>query len=493
MPYIQFISSAAIANPDCLVVFLSHFEDYPPTNEAPFVGLSFGGGGPVTGAFGSGVGTTGGVVTDEFIPSPELPFNGDITVEYRLSRVGGFGGLDAGGTQNWNGLDIPFTINGDTFFIDFGTFGSAYPYNGGTPFNGFAVGMYGPSTGSTFQISIFDNATDWWTDDAPHAVAFALHDSNVKCFVDGVLVGSVATPQPVHSGSVSYFGYTLWAADYATDTLMLDEMRITLNEARYTGDYTPATGPWLTADCDSDTEAPPSGPASTLLLKFDSGLLVDQNSTRVNTLTTSGSPTAVTTSPQWGTHCAEFNSISNENIDVQSPGDFKAANGEATIDFWFNPTTAGDHSSVGVALRNALFTTSTAVPVQQTPSNNVHLWWWWNTSFGGWFGLQNSGWYATGVTAGVWHHVRVCFYTTGELSFWLDGSLVGGTPVTAGAPSFDAVSIGNQVAAGLATDGSANSYAWQGRIDSVRILTGTATDPKTAPTITVPAADFDNV
>jgi hypothetical protein len=240
--------------------------------------------------------------------------------------------------------------------------------------------------------------------------------------------------------------------------------------------------------------AAPAAPGipSSLLLKFDSGLLVDQNSTRTNTLTTNGSPTAVTTSPQWGTHCAEFDSTSNENIDIQSPSDFKGTATEATIDFWFKPTTAGGNGGQGSNLRNALFTTSTAVPIQQHPANNLHLWWWWNTANGGTFGLQNSGQTVTGIASGVWHHFRACFYTDSTLSFFVDGALVG-VNVGGGGPPFDACSIGNQVTAGLALDGAAASFAWQGFIDSVRILTGVALDPLTATTITVPAADFPNI
>lgn len=240
---------------------------------------------------------------------------------------------------------------------------------------------------------------------------------------------------------------------------------------------------------DTDADLPPSGPASTLLLKFDSGLLVDQNSTRTNTLTSNGTPTAITTDPKWGTHCAEFDSTSNENIDVASPSDFKAASGEATIDFWFKPSTAGSNTNQGSLMRNALFTTATSVPIQQYPVDNTHLWWWWNTANGGTFGLANSGQTVTGITSGVWHHFRACFYTDNTMNFYVDGTRVG-TNLIAGSPAFDAVSIGNQVAAGLALDGAAGSFAWQGSIDSVRILTGTALEPSTATTMTVPTADF---
>lgn len=230
---------------------------------------------------------------------------------------------------------------------------------------------------------------------------------------------------------------------------------------------------------------------SSMLLKFDSGLLVDQNSTRTNTLTANGSPTAVTTDKKWGTHSAHFDTTSNENIDVVSPSDFRSAGQEATLDFWFNPTTAG--TGDGFVLHNTLMAMATGAPVTQTPSGgNLIDYIWWSTSSGGTFGYRNSGRQVTGITAGVWHHCRICWYADDEASFFCDGNRIGAR-VAIGADSFDVISIGNQRTASQALDGLAGNYVWQGFIDSVRMITGTALEPATATTMTVPAADFPNV
>lgn len=236
---------------------------------------------------------------------------------------------------------------------------------------------------------------------------------------------------------------------------------------------------------------PEEGTPSSLLLKFDSGLLVDQNSTRTNTLTANGSPTAVTTDKKWGTHSAHFDTTSNENIDVESPSDFRAAGQEATLDFWFNPTTAGT-GTTGAVLRNTLITLATGAPVSQHPSSNVNHYFWWSTSDGGTFGFQNAGRTVTGIAADTWHHCRLCWYADNDLSIFVNGSRVG-LRIGVGTIGFDVISIGNQVTAGLALDGSAASFAWRGFIDSVRMITGTALEPASATTMTVPTADFPNV
>ena len=208
-------------------------------------------------------------------------------------------------------------------------------------------------------------------------------------------------------------------------------------------------------------------------------------------LTSSGSPTAVTTDPKWGTHCAEFNTTSNENIDVASPSDFRAAGQAATLDFWFNPTTAGTNTNQGSTLRNALLTLSTAVPVQLHPSGNTVGFFWWNTADGGTFGFTNTAQTATGVTAGSWHHVRAIWYADNTFNIYLDGTRFFQTVATTFA--FDCVSLGTQVTAALVLDGFAASFAFQGFVDSLRMITGTALDPSSATTITVPAEDFPNI
>lgn len=455
--------------PPCNVICLCHFDEFPLVNEAaypffndPSLYYSL-----TTGEFSSALAIIGfdSGLTPFVIAGLDKRFNHDITIEFRVRRPGSAIAF------------FEYTTSGNVTdnVMQFG-----FGYFSGTSFEGLVVDN-ASGTPETIAASVGDG--DY------HAVAIVCDNGVVLLFVDGILVGSCALPS--HSGGrIASFQFWLQNNGSPGEEIDIDELRVTINEARYTGDYTPATGPWLTAVCDSGTEEPPpSGPASTLLLKFDSGLLVDQNSTRTNTLTSNGTPTAITTDPKWGTHCAEFDSTSNENIDVASPSDFKAASGEATIDFWFKPSTAGSNTNQGSLMRNALFTTATSVPIQQYPIDNTHLWWWWNTANGGTFGLANSGQTVTGITSGVWHHFRACFYTDNTMNFYVDGTRVG-TNLIAGSAAFDAVSIGNQVAAGLALDGAAGSFAWQGSIDSVRILTGTALEPSTATTMTVPTADF---
>jgi hypothetical protein len=501
MIYIAWIGSVAAY--DCKVILLAHYDTAVDENEAPYY-LDVTAGGPAfsgydissIGKFGAGsLDAQQGAETEmsvwlnsSFDPIDE-PFGGDATIEWRMRRPGGLQSTGLGTSESARFSMELHLSNGDILYLTFGYWGSAFPAQD----QGAGLRVFtedGPASSGIYRETGYG-----WTDSTWHAIRVTLSGGDtVHLHVDGdyktsVSIGPLATSGVTLDSIVFSAGKTF---PTTTDELQIDELRVTLNAALSDAtDYVPEVGPWTDETCDSS--APIETPQSSLMLKFDSGLLVDENSTRTNTLTANGSPTAVTTSPQWGTHCAEFNATSNENIDVQSPSDFKATNGEATIDFWFNPTTAGNNTGQGSVLKNALFVTSTSVPIQQHPSSNLHQWWWWNTASGGTFGLSNSGRTVTGITAGVWHHCRVCYYATGEMNIYVDGARLGATTLVAGGPSFDAISIGNQVAAGLPLDGAAALYAWQGRIDSVRIITGTATDPSSAATITVPTADFPNV
>jgi hypothetical protein len=501
MPYLQFIGRRVADS--CVVPLLAHYDTAVDTNVAPYY-LYVAAGGPSfsgydissTAQFGAGAldvvegaATEMSVWADSSFNPLAIAFNGNATIEWRMRRPGGLQDTGLGTSESsYFGLELRLS-DGDILYLTFGYYGSAFPAQD----QGAGLRVF---TENGAPASGFPRATGYgWTDSAYHAIRVTLTGGNtVLLHVDGVYKTSITISALATSG-VTVDSIAFWGGKTiptTTDALQFDEVRVLIGRALSTAsDYTPEVGPWTDATCDS--AAPAEGTPSSLLLKFDSGLLVDQNSTRTNTLTANGSPTAVTTSPQWGSHCAEFNATSNENIDVQSPSDFKATNGEATIDFWFNPTTAGNNTGQGSVLKNALFVTSTSVPIQQHPSSNLHQWWWWNTASGGTFGLSNSGRTVTGITAGVWHHCRVCYYATGEMNIYVDGARLGATTLVAGGPSFDAISIGNQVAAGLPLDGAAALYAWQGRIDSVRIITGTATDPSSAATITVPTADFPNV
>jgi hypothetical protein len=238
--------------------------------------------------------------------------------------------------------------------------------------------------------------------------------------------------------------------------------------------------------------APPPTGDITLLARFESSVTQDENTHWTNTAVTSGTPTQDTTIFKWGAAAIDINAVSTNEWAgwvAQGTDKFRAASNAATLDVWFYPVDDGTGgSSSPSTLRHAIVTmTTNGNAPALNPVDNIALYLWWHEGSGGTLGLQNSGQLVTGIAANTWHHVRLCWTAANGLQGWCDGARF--INLTTGInQDVKGVYLGNQRTAGIALDGFAGSFLTKAKFDSLRIITGVATD--TGATITVPTADF---
>ena len=222
-----------------------------------------------------------------------------------------------------------------------------------------------------------------------------------------------------------------------------------------------------------------------LLMRFESGLLVDENTIQTNTFGSTGSPVRSTTSPQWGTGSGEINETTNQqSFYAQAPTNFRASGAAATLDLWVYPISQGNAGGGTASLRNVFLTLATDPVIDLNPSSNVVFYLRWIADSGGEIVFAGGG--SATAAANTWHHVRMCWDSSGQLQAWVDGTRFVNTAT--GGSVFSVISVGNQKTAGLELDGDAGDHLTRCRVDSIRMTTGVARS--TGSTITVPTEDF---
>lgn len=228
-----------------------------------------------------------------------------------------------------------------------------------------------------------------------------------------------------------------------------------------------------------------------LLLRFEGGVTTDENTSRSNTITTNGTPTQSSTSPQFGTYSCDINNASaDENIQITGSNFRASTTGSFTLEFWLYPISEGtSQSSGGAFLLHAVAAICTSSPV--TGSNYADFgYFWWNAASGGTLGLANAGTPATGVSANTWHHIAyVVDMAAGagnERQVYVDG--VRFKQLSNVVANFNTLYFGNMGYGASLSSGLWANYLTQCRIDSVRFTDGVAR--YTGASFTVPATDF---
>lgn len=239
MTYVAFISGAAVD--PCLVVLLDHMDALPLVNVAPY---------PVTplttnyaidtaiNKFGTGSLKSTGTVGQQIVDLTGQPgggielTNGDVTIEFQFRRSGGSG---TPGIDLWQYY----------IFLDMASYGwiqfTIFSNSGGGNHQGFRIEV---NDGTNYDELI---AQEYPLGDSNFHACSATISSNVaRIFMDGTQIGSATLAYSMAGQRLT----TIFYGDVVSDE-RVDETRVMLNRAQYTASYTPATGPWVDATCDS--------------------------------------------------------------------------------------------------------------------------------------------------------------------------------------------------------------------------------------------------
>lgn len=245
MPYIQFIGAAT---DPCTVILLTHLDELPMVNVAPYAITTNPSGYSIdtsvrkfgTGAFGGG--SSGAEHRIDFSGQPGggvACVNGKFQIEHWYQRTGGTGPLSSGNQWDhaWylefdDGTWLEFVI-GNAFFPSDSTYRRTFILSVSSSVTGY----------DEFRTADFD----FLPDDNFHAIRCAMDGSgNFAMLVDGAIVASGTLTATVPAGA--HIVDMAWG-DVRTGQRM-DEARVILGAADL-AEYTPATGAWSTADCDS--------------------------------------------------------------------------------------------------------------------------------------------------------------------------------------------------------------------------------------------------
>lgn len=236
----------------------------------------------------------------------------------------------------------------------------------------------------------------------------------------------------------------------------------------------------------------PSGPASVSLMRFEDagGLLIDTASLRSNTWVADGSPSLDTSTPMWGAKCLSIDAVDVYEDIYTTGANFKAAAATPfTAEGWIYPLTHGTAiGSVGAFFRHAFFCLSDAYPVTPTTST---IWLWWVNAGTPTIGIQNAGGDGgvCSVTPSAWSHWHISFDGT-NLHVGANGTRYKNLDFSGGY-QFNTIWLGNMGQPGAIGDGQWDSRLWTGKLDSFRLVVGTAL--YTGATYTVPSTDFADI
>jgi hypothetical protein len=477
MPYLPFIGRRVADS--CVAPLLAHYDTAVDTNVAPYY-LYVAAGGPAfsgydistTAQFGAGaLDVVEGAATemsvwlnDDFDPLG-IPFDGKATFEWRMRRPGGLQGTGLGTSESsYFGLEMRLS-DSDILYLTFGYYGSAFPAQD----QGAGLRVF---TENGAPASGFPRATGYgWTDSAYHAIRVTLTGGNtVLLHVDGEYKTSITISALPTSGvmvdSIAFWGGK--TIPTTTDALQFDEVRVIIGRAlSTTSDYTPATGAWLTADCDSDT-VPPA--AATLLLHFEDGdgaTSIADSSAFARTLTGHDGCKVSTTRSKWGTGSLKcVRSSDAKGLQIPYTTDFaNTSNQPFWFDFWVyhESQTAGGAALILTHIGGEDSGNIDMLQViKHSPSNVIYT-----RTDTDIFGIDESFPYANPLTANTWHHVAYGFDGTNQMRF-VDGVLAFSQARSVGANARQRLVIGGQPSGTNETaDGTTTIY-----IDEYRFLLG---------------------
>jgi hypothetical protein len=330
MPYIQFIGAAV---DPCTVILLTHLDALPMVNVAPYAITTNPGGYSIdtsvkkfgTGAFGGG--SSGAQHRIDFTGEPGGGVecaNGAFQIEHWYQRTGGTGAASAG--NQWK----------HSWYLEFddGTWVQCDISN--------AFYFSAPNYRRTLLISVSSSVTgydeyrtadiDFLPDDNFHAIRFAMNGAgDFAMLVDGAVVASGTLSATVPAGA--RIVDMAWG-DVRTGQRM-DEARVMLGRAELEA-YTPATGPWVDATCDSEVDEPETDPewANVVLLVRGTSGFADLSSNAI-TPTTIGTPTSEAQSGWHNPEVLRFVRANTSAVSYSKPGGFlSASTDDVTIEMF---------------------------------------------------------------------------------------------------------------------------------------------------------------
>lgn len=308
-----------------------------------------------------------------------------------------------------------------------------------------AVGLQMRQSAQSFFISAAGTITlNQW-----HHIAAVRESSICNVFVDGV---SVVTPASDGGKNIADNSLTIGMFDYTTFSNnfqgYMADVRFTIGTPRYTANFTPPTGPFLTER--DDTVDPLYTTNTSLLLPFESVNDTAQFKDRsVDLVTTSviGTPTVDTNYFKYGNSSALFGSAT-DSIDASLTG---WGTSEFTLEFWYRAT-----SYVGVTLVDTRQVAPTTEFVLYDNGGNGNL-----VFYTGGANRISSG--ASGYALNAWTHIAVA-RRAGVTRLFIDGVFIG-SYTDSGNYDHTSIRIGNNLNPSSPT---------QGNIDDFRITNGSA-------------------
>lgn len=312
---------------------------------------------------------------------------------------------------------------------------------------------------NAFRVEAGDASTNTW-----HHVAVARSAGVTRVFLNGTQVGTSWT----NSENYSQTKWTI-GTYYADNSLYewngyIDEVRIVKGTAVYTGNFTPPTAPF----------ANPTPPTPALLLHMNGSngsTTFTDSSPSALTVTANGGAQISTAQSKFGGASGLFTRASGDRLTIPSGGSaFSFGTGDFTIEAW---------------VRLASMPSGTGSATTPDASSYPNAYW-----IAGW-GVENSvfglDFYVDetnlafnledyryplfgphGMATGQWYHVAAS--RSGQtLRLFVDGIVV-----ASGAYAEPAHEPGSEISVGAAEPIGATGGNWDGYIDELRIVKGTA-------------------
>lgn len=363
-----------------------------------------------------------------------------------------------------------FTIEGWYYLTAFtGVAGGFFQLsNGGylgSPANSLAVGTVGTGAWQIYANGTNTNSTsgapvlNTWTH-------FALVRASgvTKLYIDGTSVLSITdtanyTASYLHLGAINASGYTLQGN--------LDEFRITVGVARYTGTFTPPTAAFV------DPPQLSTGPGDTYfnsvkMLLHMNGASGGTSFPEVTgrTATVSGSVTTTTEQIKFGTASAKFNS---GRLIFTPSSDMTFGTGDFTVEGWFYQTADNTYPTI-LEMGDESGVTGLMLMTRRNGGATMYA--------GGWVGNKAT-------TLNAWNHIA-WVRSSGVFTVYVNGVGDAGTTFTNNLTSTTFLTIG-----GDQHYGGNGGYYYPGYIDDFRVTKGVA---RYTGTFTPPTAPFpDNL
>jgi hypothetical protein len=386
---------------------------------------------------------------------------------YSTSVIGGSGYFDGNGDYITTPTNTAFSFGTGDFTISTWIYTgvdtlspagySRSPFTLGNVMGYLRINAYHGGVTGAFRAlvdgnTICDGSTVKLSDSAWHNITIVRESGNVRHWIDGVYVGTIAYSTNINNTVINGIGGDTRGPDGNWNGYIAGTY-VNKGTALFTG----------TSNITVPTTPPTSSSGNSLLVNFTNGAIFDN--AMMNDLETVGNAQISTSVVKYGTGSMYFDGT-GDNLFTRTTPDLALGTGDFTVEFWINLAA----NLVSFAKIIQMGTTGDAFTIETQSTTNVLT----VTNFTSTVYLVSN----TALTNNTWIHVAVT-RASGTLRIFQNGLSVGGVSNTINFLNSGGVYIGQ----------SSLGTAMNGYIDDLRITKGYA---RYTANFTPPTAAFSN-